>query len=73
MNHFQRKAQQKAQTDKRKGAKQGAAIMLLVRQNREAKEKELERSRQNQTTESGVVEGIESKEDRASEGEGQGG
>ena len=70
VNFWQRKAQQKAQTDKRKGAKQGAAVMILVRQNREAKEKELERSRQNQAAESGVVEGTQKEENRTGEGEG---
>jgi hypothetical protein len=70
MNLWRQRAQQKAQTDKRKGAKQGAAIMLLVRQNREAKEKELERSRQNQAAESGVVEGTQKEEDHRGQGEG---
>jgi hypothetical protein len=62
IQHFQRKAQQKAQTDKRKGAKQGAAIIGLIIANREAKEREnIERSRQNQAAESGMVEETEGK------------
>ena len=48
VNHYQRRAKNKAQEDRRKGAKQGAAIVKYLRESQAKKSEMVERTEKTQ-------------------------